>query len=206
VLYLFVEGRVTETSYAEQIDGRFGKEYRFHLEVRGRGTGGKPRDLVKAAIQVRAEWLPGMRQRRDPEREPEVWCLFDRDEHPEVDAVIAVALRNGVRVAFSHPCFELWLLLHFQMYEAQLSGQCAAITGRLRQHPGFEDYQKQIGTAEWKALCGHFDEARARALQLVERCPTDSCGLEENAPHCVPTSRDPSSDVWRLLDSLHLSY
>ncbi len=124
MLHLFVEGRVTEASDADRIND-LGREGRFHLQVHERRTAGQPRNLVDAAVLLRTEELPRARERRDPRREPEVWCLFDRDEHGEVDTAIAEGIRNGVRVAFSHPCFELWLLLHFQAFATPLGGRCA---------------------------------------------------------------------------------
>jgi hypothetical protein len=206
VLHLFVEGEVTEATYADRINEHFGRERRFHLKVHERRTAGKPRELVDAAISLRIEELPRVRERRDPRREPEVWCLFDRDEHGEVDTAVAEAIRNGVQVAFSHPCFELWLLLHFQPFAAQLNGRCADLTSKLRQQHRFERFDKHVGEMEWAALDGRFDDARTRALQLVAQCPSGGCGPEEHGPHCVPTKRDPSTDVWKLLDSLRLRY
>jgi len=46
----------------------------------------------------------------------ELWVVFDRDENTpqEVYAAFRLARQNGIRIAFSHPCFELWLLLHFK--------------------------------------------------------------------------------------------
>ena len=87
-----------------------------------------------------------------------------------------------------------------------MSGRCGDLTGKLRQHHGFKRFDKHIGEVEWAALCGRFDDARMRALHLVEQCRSGGCGPEEHAPHCVPTNRDPSTDVWRLLDSLRLGY
>ena len=46
----------------------------------------------------------------------EVWIVFDKDTiapHTVV-AVKGRAISNGIRVAFSNECFELWLLLHFR--------------------------------------------------------------------------------------------
>jgi len=206
VLHLFVEGEVTEASYADRVNEHFGQQRRFHLKVHERRTGGKPPELVGAAIRLRAEELPQVADRRDPGLEPEVWCLFDRDEHGEVDAAVAEATRNGIRVAFSHPCFELWLLLHFQPFATPLSGRCRDLTRKLRLHDGFQRYDKHISEVEWAALCGRFGDARTRALQLVQQCPSAGCGPQEHAPHCVPTKRDPSTDVWKLLDSLELRY
>jgi hypothetical protein len=206
VLHLFVEGEVTEATYADRINEHFGQKRRFHLKVHERKTSGTPHDLVDAAARLRADELPDVNTRRDPRREPEVWCLFDRDRHVGVDAAIAEATRNGVLVAFSHPCFELWLLLHFQPLATPLDGRCSHLTGKLRQHGGFGRFAKHIGRTQWMALSGRSEDARKRALRLVEECPAGGCGPREHAPHCIPTNRDPSTDVWKLLDSLRLRY
>lgn len=194
---------MTEPTYADRIN-ELGRERRFHLSVSR--AGGSPRDLVDAAIRLRADELPRVRDRRDPRRAPEAWCLFDRDEHGEVDVAVAKAARNGVQVAFSHPCFELWLLLHFQPFSVPLSGRCGDLAGRLRHQAGFECFDKHVGQAEWSGLAGRSADARLRALDLVERCASGGCGPGDHAVHCAPTNRDPSTDVWKLLDSLELRY
>jgi hypothetical protein len=43
----------------------------------------------------------------------QVWCVFDVDDYPDIPAAVATARRLGIEVAVSHPCFELWLILHF---------------------------------------------------------------------------------------------
>lgn len=48
----------------------------------------------------------------------QVWAVFDRDEHPQFDDAIDKAEAAGVRVCYSNPCFELWLVLHFKNWDA----------------------------------------------------------------------------------------
>jgi hypothetical protein len=43
-----------------------------------------------------------------------VWCAFDVDDHPNMAEAKQQALANGLHLAISNPCFELWVLLHFQ--------------------------------------------------------------------------------------------
>lgn len=43
-----------------------------------------------------------------------VWCVYDRDDHPHLAEAGQMARDNGIHVALSNPCFELWLLLHFR--------------------------------------------------------------------------------------------
>jgi RloB-like protein len=45
-----------------------------------------------------------------------------------VDKLIDEAFASGVQVAFSHPCFELWLLLHFRDHGAPHGGSCGSVT------------------------------------------------------------------------------
>lgn len=47
----------------------------------------------------------------------ECWCVFDVEwpqNHPNLKQAINLAKEHGVRLAVSNPCFELWLMLHFE--------------------------------------------------------------------------------------------
>ncbi|MFZ4580430.1 MAG: RloB family protein [Myxococcota bacterium] len=50
--------------------------------------------------------------RRSPRRR--VWCVFDRDQHEHFTEACNLAEGCGVQLAVSNPCFELWVLLHFE--------------------------------------------------------------------------------------------
>ena len=57
----------------------------------------------------------------------EVWVVFDMDIRPENEALqiedynnaIALAQKQGFKVAYSNDAFELWFLLHYQFLENQ---------------------------------------------------------------------------------------
>lgn len=54
-------------------------------------------------------------EQRGPRRKPSydhVWVVFDRDQH-EVAGPIDRAHGAGLRVAFSNPCWEIWIVAHF---------------------------------------------------------------------------------------------
>ena len=42
---------------------------------------------------------------------------MDRDTHPHFDKAMKLCEVEGVRVARSNPCFELWLILHYEHYD-----------------------------------------------------------------------------------------
>ncbi|HRW59145.1 MAG TPA: RloB family protein, partial [Defluviicoccus sp.] len=47
----------------------------------------------------------------------EVWAVFDVDEHPNFHNAVQRCKDNGVGVGRSNPCFELWLILHWEDYD-----------------------------------------------------------------------------------------
>ena len=41
------------------------------------------------------------------------WIVFDRDKVPMFDQIISDALKRGIHVGWSNPCFEIWLYAYF---------------------------------------------------------------------------------------------
>ncbi|MBO0868053.1 MAG: RloB domain-containing protein [Micromonosporaceae bacterium] len=65
------------------------------------------------------------------------WAVFDVEAagphgtpHRRLKQAIARAERSGVKCAISHPCFELWLLLHFRFHTAYIQNE--AVRAKLR--------------------------------------------------------------------------
>lgn len=77
----------------------------------------------------------------------QVFCVFDRDGHESFDRardrIRTLADRKKrplpIKEAISVPCFEFWVLLHFERTDAPFV-KCAAVIQRIReQHmPGYE--------------------------------------------------------------------
>lgn len=44
--------------------------------------------------------------------------MFDTDRHLSIPEALDLAERNGVAIALSNLCLELWFLLHFQEQRA----------------------------------------------------------------------------------------
>jgi hypothetical protein len=49
--------------------------------------------------------------------------VFDVDGHPNLPAAIEQANANGIKLAISNPCFELWALLHFRDQRGHIERQ-----------------------------------------------------------------------------------
>ncbi len=81
-----------------------------------------------------------------------VYCVIDRDSHATFDQAIdrIQALRRSKQAINifaipSYPCFEFWLLLHFQYSRKPFArtgkrSACGVLTNELKSLPGFERY------------------------------------------------------------------
>lgn len=116
--YLYCEGTRTEPAYFEALRRTFDNA---QVLVTTTGVGGVPGTVAEQAIR-RARDIRGSRRRRASrpssfEESDEVWAVFDRDDHPDFGQAVASCRDSHVGVAQSNPCFELWLVLHFEPYD-----------------------------------------------------------------------------------------
>lgn len=179
---------MTEPEYLDGI-----KRLHDSSVVRVDSRHGKPSEVVRWAIEFKkVQDRDARREGLPPEERPEVWCIFDRDEHPGVDQLIEMGRRAGVGIAFSHPCFEFWLLLHFLDHGAPAGGDGSSICRRL---VSYLSSGKHVDVVD---LRGRYALARDRAQRLARQHDRDAAAL--------PTQRDPSTNVWELVDRLGVTY
>jgi|ERR1039458_199365 hypothetical protein len=111
-LLIVCEGKVTEPNYFRAFARN--EEIRL-IEIDIAPEAGVPKTLVAYAVgRMREAAREAQRQRDENLSYDEVWCVFDVDDHPAIVEAKQQARDNGLMVAVSNPCFELWILLHFQ--------------------------------------------------------------------------------------------
>lgn len=114
--YLIVtEGTKTEVNYFKNIKEIIEDLFRTNIIVdkislKVEGTGRSTKVLVNEAIKKRSLGTYS-----------EVWVIFDKDDNIDFDEAIILAEKEGLNIAWSNECFELWLLLHFQNLESAIS-------------------------------------------------------------------------------------
>ena len=112
---LFCEGRKTEPTYFHAIR-RTCSSTLIAVETY-LGVGFPYTIATKAVEYAKQERTRRGRGRRNSfEEHDEVWAVFDRDEHPRFKEALMRCNQHGIHVAWSNPCFELWLILHEQDY------------------------------------------------------------------------------------------
>jgi hypothetical protein len=108
IVRLLTEGRRTEVEYF----AKWAVEFRGRVTVDFDPFHGAPMSLVERAVTLVEQKRRAVRRGSGDAPFDDIWCVFDRDEHPYVPEATALAERHGIGVALSNPCFELWLVLH----------------------------------------------------------------------------------------------
>lgn len=126
IFVITVEGEKTEAQYFSLFEST-----RVHVEVLPAAPEG-----LSAPKQV-LERLVAFEERFDLDGDDERWLVLDVDRQRGqfLDEVTQVARESGYGLAVSSPCFEVWLLLHFQDADPS-DTDCAAVIERLRPHVG----------------------------------------------------------------------
>jgi hypothetical protein len=108
-IVVFTEGIKTEIQYLSH----WHRLHRASVLVTFGDFDGAPLPLVEHAVD--RKMTDQREERKGRGTAPaETWCIFDTDEHPSIPEALDLAARNGVCVALSNPCLELWFLIHFR--------------------------------------------------------------------------------------------
>lgn len=175
---VFTEGQSSEPDYIKGLKKLAIVQKNVALKVELCPDHGVPLTLVELAVG----------RARDGEVD-ECWCLFDVEwpqNHPNLDAALSLARDNGIRVAVSNPCFEIWLILHYKHWSAfKTTDEAESLSRRIDGRSG-----KSIDP------CRYMDRrktASQRAKSLAER----HIGNGTSFPH-----DNPSSGMYLFLETL----
>jgi len=110
---IFTEGKNTEPTYFKALKGSL-KGAIVDIEIID--AAGVPKTIADKASE-RSKKIGPKKSLSSFEENDEIWAVFDKDEHPYVTEAIQKCESTKVGVAFSNPCFELWLILHFEDFD-----------------------------------------------------------------------------------------
>jgi len=180
------EGAKTEPGYFNSL-WRDLRVRTVKVEIVGRGA--TPITVVDEAVKKKHE-NNRLANRMEAHRYDRVWCVFDV-EIPHKNVSLAQALdkakANGIRLAVSNPCFEFWVLLHFER-TARLFRDCHDVVCDVRKH--VRHYKKGIDL--YPSLSDKTTTAIKNA-QSVDR---------HHLPETRPAECNPSTGVHRLVQYL----
>jgi hypothetical protein len=164
---VFCEGVASEPDYINGLKRLPNIRGNTAVDIEVATEQGVPLTLVRLAID----------RIRDDEVD-ECWCVFDVEwpkHHPNLQQAIALAADHGIRLVVSNPCFELWLLLHFEEQTAFMN-TCDAerrsrrLEGRTGKRIDADSYMPRRR------------EAAGRAAKLADRHERNGTEFPENNP------------------------
>lgn len=181
-LLLVCEGAVTEPEYFRGLE-QWARNSSVKIEIAD--DHGVPLTLVQHAEALKdAADAQAKREADSFLRYDEVWCVFDVDEHPNLNDARQLGQARGIELAISNPCFELWLLLHFR--ESPGARHRHNLQHMMREF--FPLYDKHL---DFEMLADGVADAMRRAQRLDE-------DAEEEGEH----GRNPTTGVYRLTNSI----
>jgi hypothetical protein len=154
----------------EYFNGLKQRERNPAVRVKVIGKGVDPESLVRHAVQMRAH---------APDDFDAIWCVTDVDQF-DLGLAVRLAQAEGVSLAVSNSCFEVWLIYHHDDCRRVITNAEEAIVVLRSFVPHY--------TKRGLSLADFPDAAAA-----VQRGRRSHDGVQPQGPN-------PSSGVWRLAE------
>lgn len=181
--YLFCEGKNTEPDYFRALKRRIRDPLINIVDIPAAGV---PLTIAHQSIEQANLIGKGAKRKKAKQsyqEADEVWAVFDRDEHPHIEKAKQLCEVNNVGIAFSDPCFELWLILHIEDFNRA----CDRHDVQRALTDVDERYDRHgAKTTDFSALLENIEDAEMRADVLLRR------RIEERG------DTNPSTTVFRL--------
>jgi len=185
------EGAKTELQYFERLC-RCLRLQPVEVEIIGDECGSDPVSVVREAVNRRRERAKGAKKSGIQVPYDEVWCVLDVEKfgrNPQLPRALDMASQNSITMVLSNPCFEFWILLHFERVGSSFQ-DCQRVIRKLRDYlPGYQKADPGV----FQQVAGQIDDAVKRAKDIMRsqwQHETDVC------------RKDPSSEVYLLVQRL----
>lgn len=194
VFHIYCEGEKTEPNYFRgYIEKSFPGNRRLsiiRIEDTKKNT---PVQLVEEAVKAK-------NSKGCPEGDV-FWVVFDRESEAKYSKELhqkayQQAQANGVNIALSNVCFEIWILLHFEKNTAAYSSynDLKSNSNLCKYHiSNYDKGNKRI----FEVISDRVDVARENAVTM-NRATKDCADLSWTKPY----QWNPFSDVYKLLDAM----
>lgn len=167
-LLVVTEGTKTEIQYLEGLVQHLRASGTAVRGLRSRGVGRDPLRVLQAAVAMNEQ---------DLDQFDELCVVVDVDDHATLDNALERALEVGVPMVVSNPCFEIWLLWHYEDCKGHRTSEQLATRLERMGHGG-------------KDIPGRFpfeahEQAEERAMQNPVRHTTKGSNPSSAMPHLL---------------------
>lgn len=155
---IICEGQKTEPNYFNKL-----KE-KYHLSniIIPKNTKPSPSSVVRVAMEKQREY-------KLDAKNSIIYCVFDRDEHKDIDNALDMIKAKSFNAILSSVCFEIWYLLHFE-YTTHIFSSFDEIKNRLVKIPSINNYDKEPGDYTEFLNDKNINSAISNAKKLQEYC------------------------------------
>jgi hypothetical protein len=190
---IYCEGENTEPEYFKSFP------VNTETKIEAIGLGRSKTALVEKAIELFTQDRL-LRGQANFDEDRQLWVVFDYDvrgidrEAQDYNHAIELAVRYGIRVAYSNDSFELWFVLHFQYHEAAVTRNeyYQVLSEKLNC-----DYEEESKTREFTQSLYHILISRqATAIQNATR-------LFEQKAELIYSEQNPCTTVFKLVQELN---
>lgn len=128
----------------------------------------KPKDHSPVGLVNEAKKLIKVAKR---EKNPYAfaWVVFDKDGHAGISTAFEIARVADINIAFTVPCFEYYVLLHFGRTTKPYT-KCDDVISEIKKNH-LPDYEK--ATNIFKILAPHMDIGLSNSKWICKRCEDD---------------------------------
>lgn len=151
--YLIVtDTKETEKNYFEGLRESLSEHAKKNIVIKVLNT--KTEDLIQKAKEFSS---------KEPQYN-QIWIVFDRDQVVKFDSIIEEAKKSEMKVAWSNPCFEIWLSAYFGLMPNIVSSIecCESFKKTFKKYTG-KEYAKNLKSL-YDILLKNGDEIRAIEL------------------------------------------
>lgn len=179
MVLIVCEGEKTEPNYFQALIDEL-QLNTANIQVINNTSGSSPRNVVDCAVSL-------YKKNKDYDR---VYCIFDKDKHTNyleaIDVVNRTKMAKGhsIHAITSVPCFEFWILLHFEYttksFDTKSGSICAQVITDLKKHlPNYEKGDQDT----FGATKEHLMTAITRAKRVYDYCESGDTDMPSTKIH-----------------------
>lgn len=158
------EGEVTEVEYLQGLRQSLRASGVSIRSAELKGGGSDPLNVLKEALRISSA-----------DEFDEVWVVVDVDTHERLPEALSLARRNKVLMVVTNPCFEVWLLWHYQDCRAPQTSKSLRRALRKEGHHDEKHLPNRFPFERW-----------ADAVERALSCNVEHSKVGENPSSAMP--------------------
>jgi hypothetical protein len=123
----------------------------------------------------------------------EYWVVYDKDKYTKHPQTFDQAYGNGINIAFSSICFEVWILLHYE-FTTKPFEKWDELIHYMKKEKGFINYEKgNIST---------YQKTKSKLQNAINNAKKMNKIIQEGHPNSKIYELNPYTDIYKLIEKI----